>query len=200
MGELVTEGGQFNPEEKKFSEGEKETPKNQEASEEPKTSEEKETPEKTEEPEKAEPEKAEESKEIDVKSLLAQKEHFREKYQKAKAELDKLKSSGVQAPVDPLEVVKLAKALEGYNEEEIEFITRVAPEKSPDGILKALQDEWVKTAIEAKREKVAKEKKVPESSSPASKTGEITPEEAAKDDQKWFDYLQKQKGKGGSEL
>ena len=69
---------------------------------------------------------------------------------------------------DPLEVVKLGKALKDYSDEETEFIIRNAPSKDINGIVKAEKDPWVQSAIQATREKVAKENKVPEPSSPAS--------------------------------
>ncbi|MHA1482586.1 MAG: hypothetical protein ACTSQA_04010 [Candidatus Heimdallarchaeaceae archaeon] len=120
--------------------------------------------EETEEPEKSKVEKPEQSKEL--QSALAQKEHQREKREQAEKELAKLKEtkSNIPASQNPMEVVKLAKALEGYSEEEVEFITRNSTDKSIDGIINASKDDWVKTAIQAKREKVAKENKTPEPS------------------------------------
>jgi len=65
------------------------------------------------------------------------------------------------SPTNPMEVVKLAKALEGYNEDEVDFIVRNASDKSVSGIIDATKDEWVETAIGAKRLKVEGEKKLP---------------------------------------
>lgn len=69
---------------------------------------------------------------------------------------------------DPLEVVRLGKALKDYNEEETEFIIRNSPSKDIEGIMKAEKDPWVQAAIKAQREKVARENKIPEPSSPAT--------------------------------
>ena len=101
----------------------------------------------------------------ELQSALAQKEHYRTKLEKAETELNKLKESPeVKLPgsQNPMEVVKLAKALEGFNEDEVEFITRNASDTSIGGIIGATKDEWVKTAIDAKREKVEIENQIPE--------------------------------------
>lgn len=129
----------------------------------------------TSEPEKAEVKEPEQSKEF--QSALAQKEFQREKREKAEARVKELEEKlqkvgqGTSVPVNPLEVVKLGKALSDYNEDETEFIIRNATDKSPDGIIKASQDDWVKTAIQAKREKVEKSKKIPEPSNVSSGEG-----------------------------
>jgi len=160
---------------------ENDTLKNEEEVETPETLEEENPEEPEKEPETSKVEKPEQSKEL--QSALAQKEHQREKREQAEKELAKLKEtkSNIPASQNPMEVVRLAKALEGYSEEEVEFITRNASEKSIDGIVSATKDEWVKTAIQAKREKVANESKTPE---PSTKQGvskkpidKITPED-----------------------
>jgi len=95
-----------------------------------------------------------------------------ERMKRAEDEVKRLKeqparkvSLGVETQ-NPMEVVKLAKALEGYSEEEVDFITRNATDKSINGVISASKDEWVKTAIDARREKVVQEKKIPGSTSP----------------------------------
>lgn len=134
---------------------EKETPK--------KTELEKETPEtlKAEKPEEKSEKKVETpEKSKELQSALAQKEHFREKFEKAQKELDELKKKpNIELPQaqNPMEVVRLAKALEGYNEKEIGFISRNATDKSIDGIIQATKDEWVKAGVQAMRDKVEKE-------------------------------------------
>ena len=149
--------------------------------------EEKETPEKTES------EKTEKSK--DLQSALAQKEHFRTKYEKSLEDIKTLKKSGkvssdFPTSTNPMEVVKLAKSLEGYNEDEVDFIVRNASDKSVDGIVDATKDEWVKTAITAKREKVEGENKTPSPSSPSSIIGGKTDEELEKmDDTEYAKWL-----------
>jgi len=125
-----------------------------------------ENPEESEmEPEKSIEEKPEQSKEL--QSALAQKEHFRKKYEESQEELKKPRNSTFNGQ-NPMEVVKLTKALEGYSEEEVEFITRNASEKSIEGIVDASKDDWVKTAILARREKVVNEKKTLEPSTKQS--------------------------------
>jgi hypothetical protein len=123
----------------------------------------------------------EESKEL--KSALAQKDHFRTKYEeeaKKRAELEeKLSKPGTaqSVPTDPMEIIKLAKAVQDYSAEEVEFASRTTTDKSPVGLIKALNDDWVKTAIQGMRDKVAKEQAIPASSSPSgfpSKEKEIT--------------------------
>lgn len=134
----------------------------------------------TETPEN-ETEKSEEGKSKDLQSALAQKEHFRGKFQTSQEELKRLqekisaftekqqsegkaelpKGANILGSTNPLELVRLNKALEGYSEEEVEFIIRNAPEKTIDGVINATKDEWVRTAVGAKREKAEKDKKVP---------------------------------------
>jgi len=159
-----------------------------------KTEEETEAPEET-----SEPEKTEQSK--DLQSALAQKEHFRKKYEESLSKMEKLGKSkkvspDMPAPNNPMEVVKLAKALEGYNEDEVDFIVRNAPDKSIDGIITATKDEWVETAIKAKREKVESTKKTPAPSSPSSVLGGKTEEELEKMDNAQFaKWLKGDKGR-----
>jgi hypothetical protein len=99
---------------------------------------------------------------------------------------------------NPMEVVRLAKALEGHSEEEVDFIARNATEKSIDGIIAASKDEWVKTAIDARREKVAQENKIPGSTSPDSSsfekkiTKDTPPEEVDKILQARLDKVQRE--------
>lgn len=135
------------------------------------TEEETETPEETPQEEKpeAEPEKSKE-----LQSALAQKKHYKEKADKAQKELDKFKKASdtnLPSPANPMEVVKLAKALEGYSEEEVSFISRNASGDSIDDIINATKDDWVKTAIQSKRDKVELEKATPSPTAPASLKG-----------------------------
>lgn len=107
-----------------------------------------------------------------LKAALAQKEHFRDKTQKLEAQLKELQEKIPQSQIqqvnsqDPREIVRLAKALEGYSEEETEFIYRNAKGNDINKIIDASKDDWVKTAIEARREKINKENKVPSPSNP----------------------------------
>lgn len=133
--------------------------------------EEKETPQnQTEEetPQAPEAEKPAEEKSKELQSALAQKEHFRKKAEEAeKKATDALKKVDIGA-ANPMEIVRLAKALGDYSEQEIAFITKNAENKSAEGIIEASKDEWVQTAINATREKVADNKKIPGPSSPSA--------------------------------
>lgn len=85
--------------------------------------------------------------------------------------------------LDPKIVVKLSKALADYNEDEIDFIYSLAKDNTPEAIIEATKNEWVKIAIIAKREKVAKEKQIPEPGNlpGAETTKKLTSEEISKD-------------------
>ena len=141
----------------------------------------------TETPEN-ETEKSDEKKSKDLQSALAQKEHFREKFETAQERLKQLQetvasftekqkeetrpsNSEIGASTNPMELVRLNKALEGYSEEEVEFIIKNAPNKTIDGVINASKDEWVGTAISGMREKADKDKKVPSPSSRAPAIG-----------------------------
>jgi len=110
----------------------------------------------------------------ELQSALAQKEHFKAKFEQSQKEIEELKkvkpipSGEPKKESTPIEMVRLARALEGFSEEEVDFITRNATEKSIDGIINASKDEWVRTAIQARREKVERESKTPE---PSTKQG-----------------------------
>jgi hypothetical protein len=125
---------------------ETETPETKEETVEPQTSTQEEKPEKDKE----------------FQSIEAQKRHWREKAEKLEKQLSQKGVGGT----NPMEVVKLAKALEGFDEAEVDFITRNSGSGKIDDIIKATKDEWVKDAIEARRQKSANLKKVPGSSSP----------------------------------
>jgi len=107
----------------------------------------------------------------DLKSALAQKEHFREKAQKLEEQLKAAQGknqegnkneSNVSNGTDPLEIVTLSKSLSSYSDEETKLIIDAAKDKTPKGILAALNSEVVKDAIAYRREKVERENKRPE--------------------------------------
>ena len=129
-----------------------------------------ETPEETKEevttPEK-EVQEVKPDKDKEFQSLDAQKRQWREKAEKLQKQLDKKTVAGT----NPMEVVRLAKALEGFNEEEVDFITRNSTGDKIDDIIKASKDEWVKDAIDVRRKKIVDKKKVPGSSSPDFASG-----------------------------
>jgi len=84
---------------------------------------------------------------------------------------------------DPKTLLRLSKALGDYNEDEIDFIYQVAKDDSPEAIIEASKSDWVQTAIKANREKVEKEKQVPEPGNlPGAKTTKgLTVEDINKD-------------------
>jgi hypothetical protein len=69
---------------------------------------------------------------------------------------------------DPLEAVKLGKALKDFDEDETSFIIKNAKSKKPEDIISASKDSWVSDAIQARRTKVAKEKQILGPSSPGA--------------------------------
>jgi hypothetical protein len=107
----------------------------------------------------------------DLKSAIAQKEHFREKVTKLEKELSEAKSKSqdiriekeTTSGVDPLEIVTLSKSLSSFSEDETKLIMDAAKDKTPKGILAALNSEVVKDAIAYRREKVERENKRPDS-------------------------------------
>ncbi len=117
-----------------------------------------------------EPVEVEQEQDKSIKTAIAQKEHFKEKALKLETQLKELQAkmpTTAPTPQDPLELVKLAKALEGYDEEETQFIVRNAKSKDVKAIVEASKDDWVKTAIEAKREKDKKDNKIPSPDNPS---------------------------------
>lgn len=107
----------------------------------------------------------------DLKSALAQKEHFRDKASKLEKELEEIRGktqevSNVkdnQAPqVDALEIVQLSKSLNGLSEIETNLVLSVSKSSKPKDILAALNSDVVKNAIAYEREKVERENKRPE--------------------------------------
>lgn len=163
------------------------------------------TNEETTTPEVVETEKSETSK--DLQSALAQKEHFRAKAEKAEAGIktleDKLKGFTSQVSGDPMEAVRLGKALAEHSEEDTDFIITYAKGKfnnlnpTPEQIIIASKDELVTTAIKARRDKVESENKTPEPSSPSSIVGGKNAEDIAKMDTKEFGKFAKETFRGG---
>lgn len=124
-------------------------------------------PQEPEPPQSSAGENLEKSK--DWQSLEAQKKHFQEKSQKLEEELKKYKGSPTptssQTPDKPLnpsmETVKVARLLAGYNDEESEFILKNSGSSSYEDIKATVGNDWIKDAIQARREKVAKEQMTP---------------------------------------
>lgn len=141
-------------------------------------------------------EKTEENQDLLKKfqTVEAQKEHWREKAVKFETELTEAKKQipakaeikeEPKAPLqqDPRDIVRLAKALSGYSDEEVNFIYKNAKDVNLDSIIEATKDPWVKSAIDSTREKVAKENKIPESSLvPGGKANKVITDEVMKND------------------
>jgi hypothetical protein len=104
---------------------------------------------------------------------------------------------------DPMEAVRLGKALAEHSEEEADIIITYAKGKfnnlkpTPEQIIQASHDEWVKVAIEAKREKVKSENKTPSPSSPTYLVGNKTSDDIEKLGTKDFAKLARETFKGG---
>lgn len=109
-----------------------------------------------------------ESLEKDKQTLSAQKEHFKEKFEKIAPKEEKKETPIPTTGLSPLEIVNLAKTLNDYSSDEVEFIVKVAKSNNPADIIAASKDEWVNTAIQSRREKKEKENKIPSSSSPTT--------------------------------
>jgi hypothetical protein len=145
-----------------------------------------------------------------LQTALAQKEHYREKNEKNERRLRELEGKAKESSQietsnsSPMEIVRLAKALGDFSDEEIEFITRNSEDKTPEGIINASKDEWVKTAIEAKREKVEKESKNLEPStkvSPSDKDlDDISPKELKSLSKKERDEILEKAGWGSTPI
>ena len=121
-----------------------------------------------------------------------------DRFQKKVDEVNALKKQGINT-TNPMEVVKLAKALEGYSEDEVDFITRNSGSAKIDDIIKASKDEWVNDAIEARRKKDLDKKKVPGSSSPDFSQPSKNYKDIAKMSKEEFrDYAEKQERAGNT--
>jgi len=122
---------------------------------------------------------AEPSSELEEKNrrLYARAKKAEEEARKLKEELERLKksvpageTSEPATPVDPIHLAKTVSALKDYAPEELDFIAMISKAKNlpPE---EAAQTEEARLYIAARREKVAKEKNIPEPSSPAAKFG-----------------------------
>ena len=107
----------------------------------------------------------------EFKAIDGAKKHFEAETKRLKEELKARASQ--PATGDPMEAVRLGKALAEHSEEEADIIITYAKGKfnnlkpTPEQIIQASKDPWVKDAIDAKREKVKGENKTPEPSSPS---------------------------------
>ena len=145
-------------------------------------------------------EKTAEQKSKDLDSALAQKEHFRTKFEELEKKQKEPNKIVEQKSYDPFEAVKLGKVLDGYDEGETDFILRNAKSKSIEDITKAVQDEMVQSAIKSRREKVVREGKVPNPSSSSGGFVEKSPEDVEKmsrdEHKKYAQELEKRQGSG----
>lgn len=94
---------------------------------------------------------------------------FYEENKRLKKELESLK--GVKTESSPtLEVIKIAKKLEKFSEEEINSVSNMIKSENPRDILNALDNPIIKSGIERERLKVAKENQTPSPSQAGSLT------------------------------
>jgi len=141
-------------------------------------------------------EKTAEEKSKELKSALAQKEHFRTKAEKAEADRaaleEKLKGNIEVKNLNPLEVVKLGKSLANYNEQETEYVIERAKgkfntlEPTPAQIIEASKDEMTQLTITAMREKVKKDKTPPPSGKQDVTKGKTLKEMTLEEKNKFF--------------
>ena len=138
-------------------------------------------------------------------TLKVQKGLYKTKYEELKSKLptnpEPKKIEAIPA-YDPIELVKLANTIKDYSSDEIELITRFAKSSSPKDLIEATNNEWVKTAISAKREKLEKDNKIPTSTSPnmsvtSAPNKNLTDEELDKATKEAFEKSLRQKGVGG---
>ena len=160
-----------------------------------------ETPEEGQEetPEKEPQEKPEE----DVEELKRKNRQLYARLKKVEEQLKKYKAqtkASEEVGIDPVQLVKTVSVLKDYSPEEVDFISKIAKAEGVS-LEEAVKMPEVQLYIQARREKVAKEQKVPEPSSPSSTTKEITPEEIAKmsdEEFRKFEEEMKKKMAGGS--
>ncbi len=81
-----------------------------------------------------------------------------EKAEKEKKALEAKLAKGQPESADAIDLIKLGKKLQDYSDEELDFVTEHAKSKKPEDVLKALENPFVVSGIQAHREKVEKEK------------------------------------------
>ena len=142
-----------------------------------------ETPQEPQEEQETSEKPAEPSSDLEEKNrrLYARMKKAEEEAKRLKEELERAKAQAQPQPaVDPINLAKTVSALKDYTPEELDFIAMISRAKNipPE---EAVKTEEAKLYIQARREKVAKEKKVPEPSSPsATPSKELPPEDIAK--------------------
>lgn len=142
----------------------------------------------------------------EIQKRDAQILHWRDKAKKLEGQLKVQKPNTSneetwESSKDPLEVVRLGKALKDYDEDETEFIIRNAKSKDIGGIIKAEKDEMVQFAIKSRREKKVKENKVPPPSGSSGGFMEKSPEDIEKMSEEehkkyWKEQKERQKSEG----
>ncbi len=122
-----------------------------------------------------------EIKSKDFDSAVAQKEHFREKFEKSETEKRALEAKMGQnqgGTTDSIDQIKLGKKLVDYSDDELDFVVSFAGSKSPEQVLKALENPYVQQGIKAQREKVEKERAIKPSTRQLETDEEISLEQA----------------------
>lgn len=141
-----------------------------------KTSQNQEDTSKSKKTEAGENQEKSEGQDKDLKSALAQKEHFKEKFEKTTEEYKKLEEQVEKLKAklpekerdnaikinsdDPIELVQTVAALKDFNSEELKEISAYARGKGIN-LTEAAQSEPMKAFVEARRKKVEAEQKIP---------------------------------------
>lgn len=140
--------------------------------------------------------KTEVKSDIDVKTVLAQKDHFRDKAEKLEKELSELRGKSSESNLT-LESIKIGKRLEKYSDEEIDSVAKIIKSNNPNDILSALDNSFIKQGIELEREKLKEQNKIPGSSSSGFTSDEKSADEIKKmSPEEHRKYFEKQMRKG----
>lgn len=110
------------------------------------------------------PETKQEKPEVDVNTVLAQKDHFRTKAEKLEKEIAELRGKTSPDSNLTLQAIMIGKKLDKYSDDEIFSVAKVIKSDKPEDILNALENSFVKRGIEAERQEKNNLKKIPGSS------------------------------------
>jgi len=137
----------------------------------------------------------------EFKAVDGARKAFEKENKRLKDEL--AKRAAQPATGDPMEAVRLGKALAEHSEEEADIIITYAKGKfnnlkpTPEQIIQASKDPWVKDAIKVQRDKVKDNNKTPSPSSPSSIIGGKSSEDVSKMEGKDFAQFAREQMKGG---
>jgi len=89
-----------------------------------------------------------------LKTALAQKEHFRKKSQEKKETKEEINKTNTPTTITRQEAILFAK---GYTEEEVDLANKISGINGVS-LLEAIEDEYVKTKVDSRRQKEKSEK------------------------------------------